>query len=107
MKFIVALIAAAACIAGVADAKGHKVGLKRIPQEDFSIVFSPLDDYLLEDRMHGAVEHLKQKYMGPGHESPYNNRVNQLAIDSTGRAGHGLPLTNFLNAQCTLSFITV
>jgi saccharopepsin len=51
--------------------------------------------------MNGAVEHLKQKYMGFGHEPPYNNRVNQIAIDSTGTAGHGLPLTNFLNAQCT------
>jgi hypothetical protein len=41
MKFIAALIVTAACLAGVADANAHKVGLKRIPQEDFSIVFAP------------------------------------------------------------------
>ena len=54
--------------------------------------------------MHGATEHLKQKYMGAGRQSHvhnYNSQEAQVHIDDTGKAGHGLPLTNFLNAQCT------
>jgi hypothetical protein len=38
MKFNAALIAAALGLAGIADAKGHKVSLKKIPREDFSVV---------------------------------------------------------------------
>jgi saccharopepsin len=58
--------------------------------------------------MHGAVEHLKQKYMGGRQETTTSyDRDTQIAIDSTGNAGHGLPLTNFLNAQCTSSPLTI
>jgi hypothetical protein len=59
--------------------------------------------------MHGATEHLKQKYMGLGrqaHEHNYNEET-QVHIDDTGKAGHGLPLTNFLNAQCTCPSLDV
>ena len=38
--------------------------------------------------------------MGLGHDSQSYDEDFQIAIDSTGKAGHGLPLTNFLNAQC-------
>jgi len=38
MKFTSALIAAAVGLASLADAKGHKVSLKKIPHEDFSLV---------------------------------------------------------------------
>ena len=54
--------------------------------------------------MYGATQHLKQKYMGVGHDSMSYDEEFQIAIDSTGRAGHGLPLTNFLNAQCPSPF---
>ena len=40
MKLSAALIASAVCLSGLADAKVHKAGLKKIPQEDFSIVLS-------------------------------------------------------------------
>jgi len=42
MKFTAALIAAAVCLGGIADAKGHKVGLKKIPKEDRTLVLIPL-----------------------------------------------------------------
>jgi hypothetical protein len=57
--------------------------------------------------MHGATQHLKQKYMGlgrPTDEYTYNQEP-QIAIDGSGKVEHGLPLTNFLNAQCTPSCI--
>jgi hypothetical protein len=41
MKLSAALIATAAALSGLADAKVHKVGLKKIPKEDFSIVLCP------------------------------------------------------------------
>lgn len=47
MKFTAALIASAVCLTGLADAKVHKVGLKKIPQEDFSIVLSFKTVFLL------------------------------------------------------------
>jgi len=51
--------------------------------------------------MGGSVQHLKQKYMGFGYDtSKLYDQDAQVAIDSTGKAGPGLPLTNFLNAQC-------
>ena len=53
--------------------------------------------------MYGSAQHLKQKYMGQTHDSKSFDQDTQIAIDSTGQAGHGLPLTNFLNAQCTLT----
>jgi len=41
MKFAAALIASVLCLSGLADAaKVHKVGLKKIPKEDFSVVLS-------------------------------------------------------------------
>lgn len=46
MKLSVALIASAVCLTGLAEAKVHRVGLKKIPQEDFSIVLSLL--YVME-----------------------------------------------------------
>jgi hypothetical protein len=49
--------------------------------------------------MYGVAQHLKQKYMGAGHDSRSYDEDFQIAID--GKAAHGLPLTNFLNAQCT------
>jgi len=89
MKFTAALIAAAVCLGGLADAKGHKVGLKKIPKEDRTL-----------EHMGGSIQHLKQKYMGFGHDtSKLYDQDAQIAIDSNGKAGHGLPLTNFLNAQ--------
>lgn len=50
--------------------------------------------------MYGVTQHLKQKYMGAGYDSKSYDEEFQIAVDSTGKAGHGLPLTNFLNAQC-------
>ena len=41
MKFTAALIAAAVCLGGLADAKVHKVGLKKIPKEDRTLVLTP------------------------------------------------------------------
>jgi hypothetical protein len=41
MKFSAALIVAALCLTGLVDAKVHKVGLKKIPREDFSAVNNP------------------------------------------------------------------
>ena len=41
MKLSAALIATAAALSGLAEAKVHKVGLKKIPKEDFSIVLCP------------------------------------------------------------------
>ena len=41
MKFAAALIASALCLSGLADAKLHKVGLKKIPKEDFTVVYTP------------------------------------------------------------------
>jgi len=39
--------------------------------------------------------------MGFGHDtSKLYDQDAQIAIDSNGKVGHGLPLTNFLNAQC-------
>ena len=38
MKFVAALIASLLCVGNVANAKVHKLGLKKIPKEDFSIV---------------------------------------------------------------------
>jgi hypothetical protein len=56
--------------------------------------------------MGGSIQHLKQKYMGFGHDtSKLYDQDAQIAIDSNGKAGHGLPLTNFLNAQCTLTLL--
>ena len=40
MKFTAALIAAAVCLGGLADAKVHKVGLKKIPKEDRTLVLT-------------------------------------------------------------------
>ena len=42
MKFTAALIAAAVCLGGLADAKVHKVGLKKIPKEDRTLVLPRL-----------------------------------------------------------------
>jgi len=42
MKLTAALIASALCLAGIANAKIHKVGLKKIPKEDFTVVCHPL-----------------------------------------------------------------
>jgi len=49
--------------------------------------------------MYGAAQYLKQKYMGVSYDSRSYDRYSQIAIN--GQAGHDLPLTNFLNAQCT------
>jgi len=38
MKFTAALIAAAVCLASIADAKVHRVSLKKIPKEDRTLV---------------------------------------------------------------------
>jgi saccharopepsin len=110
MKLSAALIASALCLGGIADAKVHKVGLKKIPNEDFSIVRSPRSLPLLfgrrltvQDRMYGATEHLKEKYLG-GHgrdRSRPSDRDFQIAMDTSAGKGHPLPLSNFLNAQCT------
>jgi len=106
MKFTSALIAAVVGLASLADAKGHKVSLKKIPHEDFSLVWFLFLLYRImtnvKNHVHGAVEHLKQKYMGLRGDSKSQSNVadGQVTIDGSG---HPLPLTNFLNAQCTLS----
>jgi len=84
MKFTAALIASAVCL-GLAEAKVHKVGLKKVPVED-----------TVTKGMYGAVEHLRQKYTGSSSPQKPFNHDNQIAIDG---AGHSLPLTNFMNAQ--------
>jgi hypothetical protein len=38
MKFSAVLIASAISLLGIADAKIHKLGLKKIPQEDVTVV---------------------------------------------------------------------
>jgi len=49
--------------------------------------------------MNGATQHLKQKYMGVSHEPKSYDQDFQITLDNKAKAGHGLPLTNFLNAQ--------
>jgi len=41
MKFSVALIASVVALGGIADAKVHKFPLKKIPKEDFTVVYFP------------------------------------------------------------------
>jgi hypothetical protein len=54
-----------------------------------------------KDRMSGAAEYLKDKYLGPHREgSMSTDRPFQIAMHTIGK-GHPLPLSNFLNAQCT------
>lgn len=57
MKFTAALIAAAFCLASIADAKVHKVGLKKIPKEDRTLVLYTLCGSVLTDAgTHGWID---------------------------------------------------
>ena len=38
MRLNAALIASVLCLSGIAHAKIHKVGLKKVPKEDFTVV---------------------------------------------------------------------
>ena len=41
MKLTAALIASVIALGGIADAKVHKISLKKIPKEDFTVVIDP------------------------------------------------------------------
>jgi len=71
----------------VSDAAIHKMTLKKIPETPSQKIhrYSQTGDYLT------------QKYFG---SSRHTQEANQMFVpDSMGRVQHGVPLTNFMNAQ--------
>lgn len=90
MRFTGAVLASALCLLGLVDgAKVHRVGLQKIPKEDMTV-----------DRIVGAATNLKEKYLARDRYAIHNQHDDQIHIDGvSGTAEHGLPLTNFLNAQ--------
>ncbi|CAI2180932.1 5097_t:CDS:2 [Funneliformis geosporum] len=72
---------------GVSDAATHKMTLKKIPETPSQKIH----------RYSQTGEYLTQKYFG---SSRHMQEANQMFVpDSMGRVHHGVPLTNFMNAQ--------
>ena len=78
-----AAILAAAVLAG-ADAKVHKMKLKKVP----------LDEQLKSYTMHDMSRMLGQKY------SRYTRGSEFMEEMFSTKGGHKVPVTNYMNAQC-------
>ena len=84
-----ALVGAAAVLLGSAHAEVHKMKLKKIP----------LSEQLKSIPMETQLQGLGQKYMGARPESHADAIFRDTSMHVEG--GHPLPITNFMNAQCT------
>jgi saccharopepsin len=84
MKYA-ALLAASALMAG-AEAKVHKMKMKKIP----------LDEQLKSYTMHDMSRVLSQKY------SKYTRGNQYMETMFSSQGGHKVPVTNYMNAQCML-----
>ncbi|OLL23005.1 Vacuolar protease A [Neolecta irregularis DAH-3] len=81
-------VLAGLAIAGCASAAVHKLALKRLPEEHrgFDVV--------------QETKRLGQKYFGRFQETSFETcSSQQIGYDAQGQQSHGVPLTNFLNAQ--------
>ncbi len=105
-----ALITAAALLAGSAQAGVHKLKLKKVPLAEqlvgqqfaggAAMSHTLLTLWLQETiPIDAQMRHLSQKYMGVRPESHTQAVFKEPSFDTTGN--HLVPVSNFMNAQCT------
>jgi saccharopepsin len=79
-----AIVAAAAALAGGAEAGKHRMKLQKVP----------LEEQLKGATMHDFTRQLGQKYLKSV------GRDFQIQQAFAPRGGHVVPVTNYMNAQC-------
>ena len=81
-------LTAAAVLLGTVNAGIHKLPLKKIP----------LSEQLEYANIETHAKHLGQKYMGVRPQSHAEEMFKETSMHD--EAGHKIPVSNFLNAQC-------